>query len=655
MVDAVLVRPPFVGGEHLSVSYTPERNGNSLWVASISPQEASLDPATLRFTSPLGEIVLEDVVWGEVLLCSGQSNMAGYSQHSTYGPGSVASSLTVEGIYVPGVFDKSGEEGVKQKKLREIARRKRRGLPDPVVAEVPASVVHKKEDENVGRDDVKPSEGKNEEEKRQEEKIVRPKRGKRKKGDTGKQLPTIPDPPPSLRFRSRVLSSSSSSSSSTSSSSSSAAAAAAAEKGFSWRGWVPQEFAIAKDTPQGGEDEENSGEAEEDNEGAWAYVRSQLPPERELPIRVFQVGEKDSWASEGPLAFLASPPVIAWQHAPTTLSPSALHTAAVCYHAGRTLAAGLPGVPVGLIESSWGGSFIQSWSSSSAWEVCGNSPIPAGGWWSPAPATALFNSMIAPFAIGPISLGGLIFYIGESQASFDQADYFACALPMLIATWRSAFASPDMWAVVIQIQGWIDGNLHQDNFAAVRDVQLEVSKGGVVPRVATVSAVDCGDHTSPFHSIHPRYKRVLGERSGAAGLAFLAGLPPPRGPVYLRAVTRLGRGLAVTVFFEPDSVVGGLVWRTESDSHLPSSHCPSSVPKHTCRWFAIEDSYGTWHNATARIGDNGMTLELVADEGRRGMRKAVATQNGWGLWPVVTLYNAAGLPAYPWSKRIIKK
>jgi len=50
-----------------------------------------------------------------------------------------------------------------------------------------------------------------------------------------------------------------------------------------------------------------------------------------------------------------------------------------------------------------------------------------------------------------------------------------------------------------------------------------------------------------------------------------------------------------------------------------------------------------------------MTLELVADEGRRGMRKAVATQNGWGLWPVVTLYNAAGLPAYPWSKRIIKK
>lgn len=205
--------------------------------------------------------------------------------------------------------------------------------------------------------------------------------------------------------------------------------------------------------------------------------------------------------------------------------------------------------------------------------------------------------MIAPFAIGPMALGGLAVYIGESQASFPQADYFACALPMLIATYRSAFSSPSAWAVVVQIQGWIDGNLHQDNFAAVRDVQASIVGGGVVPRVASVTAVDAGDPTSPFHSIHPRYKRVLGERTAAAGLAFLAGLPAPTGPVYARAVTRLGRGLAVTIHFEPGSVGRGLVWHSpDAPGAMPSASCPPNVPRHTCRWFGIEDSKGVWHN-----------------------------------------------------------
>jgi len=265
--------------------------------------------------------------------------------------------------------------------------------------------------------------------------------------------------------------------------------------------------------------------------------------------------------------------------------------------------------------------------------------------------------MIAPFAIGPMALGGLAVYIGESQASFPQADYFACALPMLIATYRSAFSSPSAWAVVVQIQGWIDGNLHQDNFAAGRDGQASIVGGGVVPRVASVSAVDAGDPTSPFHSIHPRYKRVLGERTAAAGLAFLAGLPAPTGPVYARAVTRLGRGLAVTIHFEPGSVVGGLVWRgPDSPGAGPSASCPPNVPRHTCRWFGIEDSKGVWHNATGvRIGEGGLTLELTVDGATRGRSRAVSTENGWGLWPVVNLYNAAGLPAYPWRKKIAVK
>ena len=649
-VEASLVRPPYPGGELLAVTIRPERPGVSLWVADIPPQEASLEGATLHFSASSGKMLeLRDVLWGEVVLCSGQSNMAGYSQHSHYGPGSVASSLTVEGVFVPGVFDKSGAERVKQKAARIALREKeeleKRGAPSPV----PIAAVKKKK-----------------------------KGGKKGKGSAGV---AVPAPPAALRGL-RALAASEEGGGGEGEEgdeedltpatgplppgvqpqaqpqlkgghSGSAQPSRVESEKRAWGGWV----AVDKPSPTRlveGVSILNTAEAEEEDESAWEFVRGQVGKEAELPIRVFQVGEFDNWATEGPLNNLASPPQMPWQPAPTTLSPAALHFAAVCYFAGRTVAQGTPGVPVGLIESAWGGSFIQSWSSASAWEACGATAIPKDGWWSPAPPTALFNTMIAPFAIGPMALGGIIFYIGESQGSFNQVDYFSCALPLLLASWRSTFSSPDSWAVVIQMQGWVDGNLNQDIMAHTRDVQLQVSESRALPRIATVTAVDCGDSTSPFHSIHPRYKRKMGTRSGEAALAFLAGLPPPRGPVYLRAVSRIGTGLSVTVYFDPDTVVGGLVWADPSPE-VPSSTCPMGVPRHTCQWFSILDSGGEWHNASATIGKGGVTLELRVEGARQARRTAVASQNGFGMWPVVNLYNAAGLPAYPWRRKIAVK
>jgi hypothetical protein len=349
----------------------------------------------------------------------------------------------------------------------------------------------------------------------------------------------------------------------------------------------------------------------------------------------------------------------------------------VCYFTGRGVAAALGGgVPVGLIESAWGGSFAQSWLPRGAHEVCGSVGIPKDGWWSPAPPTALFNAMVAPLALGPMPLGGIAFYQGESQANFAQSEWYACALPMLIATWRSAFASPAAWFALVQIHGWVDPRLNQDEAANLREAQRRVAAGGANPGVACVSAVDLGDVDSPVHSIHPRTKRTLGGRVADAARAMMVGLPVPRGPTFLKAVPVLGRGLTVRVFFEPASVgEGGLVLAPPS-SAVPSSHCPPGVPRHTCHWFAIQDASGEWHNATATIGEDGATLRLSAEGGdeeaegagvpppaggaaralaaRRKKRRPTATQNGWGLWPVVSLYNAAGLPAYPW-RRDVKK
>ena len=566
-----------------------QEKDSGLWFATLPPLPASEPPAAISVAAAGGgaPLTLEDVVWGEVILCSGQSNMAGYSQHSRYGPGSTAVALSLEGVNVPLLFSTWEEEKKAANERAEAARNAAQATEEEAKREAEDAVTLASEKGRRVNVSVRTRDGSG-----------GGSDGVARRAEGGTFFSPDPDPP------------------------------------FS----PPLNTSAFREAP--------------------------------LPIRVFQVGEKDNWAVNGPLNFLASPPTIPWAPAPTSLSPAALHFSGVCYFAGRGVAAALGGyVPVGLIESSWGGSFAQSWLPKGAHEVCGSVEIPKDGWWSPAAPTALFNAMIAPFALGPMPLSGVAFYQGESQASFAQSEWYACAMNMLIATWRSAFASPAAWFTLVQIHGWADPRMNQDECANLREVQRRVAAEGANPSVACVSAADLGDPDSPLHSIHPRYKRALGGRVADAARAIMSGLPPPRGPTYQKAFPVLGRGLTVRVFFEPDSVGEGGLLLVPPDAASPNSHCPPGIPRHTCHWFSIRDAGGHWHNATATIEEDGATLLLTAEEegggggGTKGgarelaptrKRRPTATQNGWGLWPVVSLYNAAGLPAYPWRQDVKK-
>ena len=110
-VTASLVRPPYPGGNAQPVTLQAERagGGGATVDGHLPASETSLEGATLTFAASNGKTLrMDNVQWGGVIFCSWQSSMAGLSQHSLNGPGSVASSLTVEGVYVPGVFDKRG-------------------------------------------------------------------------------------------------------------------------------------------------------------------------------------------------------------------------------------------------------------------------------------------------------------------------------------------------------------------------------------------------------------------------------------------------------------------------------------------------------------------------------------------------------------------
>lgn len=69
---------------------------------------------------------------------------------------------------------------------------------------------------------------------------------------------------------------------------------------------------------------------------------------------------------------------------------------AVCWLTGRNIHDALGGtVPIGLISSNWGGTPVQVW--------------------TPGPGGVLYNSMIAPYTVGPMALKGATWYQGASS------------------------------------------------------------------------------------------------------------------------------------------------------------------------------------------------------------------------------------------------
>ncbi len=81
------------------------------------------------------------------------------------------------------------------------------------------------------------------------------------------------------------------------------------------------------------------------------------------------------------------------------------------------------------------------------------------------------------------------------------------------------------------------------------------------------------------------------------------------------------------------------------------------MPGWQCEWFSIQASSGAWLNASSvQVEEGGQTLLLsvqapAAAAGSAPL-KPVASRNGWSAWPVVILYDAAGLPALPWEQQL---
>ena len=378
-----------------------------------------------------------------------------------------------------------------------------------------------------------------------------------------------------------------------------------------------------------------------------------------LPVRYFGAFNgpyPELWHTNGNTARqpdFSRPLGVPWTDTFTLNDAVLQNCSSTCWLTGRGVAAKLGGtVPVGLIDAAVGGSAIQAWSSAEALHECGS---PAGApsdfvAWAPGAPGALFNALVSPLAVGPLTLGGVFWYNGETNSLFQEAKLYACLLPALLRDLRTEFKAPALWFAVVELHPFF---IYDVASAATADLRgSQQAAAAALPGVTLVPAVDLGDATNNLHPLGLAKVR-LAERLALAYDRAQRG-EFNMGPRYARALPRVSEtsgacGLGVVVEFAAGSIGGGgLEWR-EKSAERESTRCPEEegVDAIFCDGLSMQDSDGEWHSAKVTVTSGAAVVELSVAQCKAGLRP-VATRNGWAGWPVVQLYDAAGFPVHPW-------
>lgn len=183
---------------------------------------------------------------------------------------------------------------------------------------------------------------------------------------------------------------------------------------------------------------------------------------------------------------------------------------ATAYYFGKMLQEVL-GVPIGLINSSWGGTRIEPWISEegikqfdfiSLENNLKNEKI------SQQTPSVLYNAMVHPM-VG-YAIKGVIWYQGESNR--DEPENYLKLFPGLIENWREEWGIGKFPFYYAQIAPY-DYDPRGLNSAYLREVQLKVSQ--IVPKTGMACLMDIGEK----YGIHPANKLVTGERLAYIALA----------------------------------------------------------------------------------------------------------------------------------------
>jgi sialate O-acetylesterase len=261
-------------------------------------------------------------------------------------------------------------------------------------------------------------------------------------------------------------------------------------------------------------------------------------------------------------------------------------------------------------------SLVGTWQYKIAVLLAAVKPAPKKLDGNPNQTTVLFNGMIAPLL--PFAIKGAIWYQGEANAG--QPMVYRRLLPAMIKDWRNRFGVGDFPFLIVQLANFmaVQETPTQDGWAAIRESQYLISRD--VPNAGLASAIDIGDGAN----IHPKNKQEVGRRLALIACAKTYGQQVEySGPVYASMDIN---GNEVVLKF--DHVGGGLIAKGE-----------------TLQGFAIAGEDGKCVYADAKIvGD---TVVVSAP----GVPAPTVVYYGWANNPVCNLYNKDGLPAVSFRTR----
>jgi sialate O-acetylesterase len=286
------------------------------------------------------------------------------------------------------------------------------------------------------------------------------------------------------------------------------------------------------------------------------------------------------------------------------------------------------------VDDFWGNGGMYGPADARAVVLADGTKIPLTGWeyqiapsglWPPQMpweslngVSVLYNGMIAP--LGRYGLRGVVWYQGEANAGLDDARHYQALLAAWMADWRRQFAAP-LPFLIVQLANF--GALAKapvdSGWAQLRDAQRRaVAADGNAGLAVTI---DIGNRDD----IHPTNKQVLGKRLARAARHVVYGEKISASGAQPVSAVHTGNDVEVTLGdYEGELLVIG--------AHDPSGFELCGATQQTCRFV----------RAQLQSGGKILLSDPTA-------ANATRVRFCWADSPLCNLYDGADLPVGPFE------
>ncbi len=240
-------------------------------------------------------------------------------------------------------------------------------------------------------------------------------------------------------------------------------------------------------------------------------------------------------------------------------------------------------------------------------------PLPVSPDSNPSFPSVLYNGQISPLAT--FGIKGAIWYQGEANAGRDAQ--YRRLLPAMIADWRQAWGEGSFPFLIVQLAGW--GSPDAAAWPELREAQWLTARD--VPNAGIAAAIDVGN----AGDIHPKNKQEVGRRLALVAEAKAYGEKVAySGPVW-QSMNSSNTGHILFLSF------------SHADGGLVSKSGPALAG------FEVAGTDGVFVPADAQIVNNRVAVSSPK------VPRPLSVRYDWSGYPQCSLYNGAGLPAFPFA------